>query len=95
MLALIAAPVQYVRPRIRSYGCNEDFSDSSADDCFRRISLVAVRLGEGPLTEQTAGVEPLRREQVFMSHTCRSNTPSAPAKLGDGVDAPDGICVPR
>jgi len=32
----------------------------------RRVSPVAVRPGEGPLTERTAGVQPARREQVFM-----------------------------
>ena len=32
----------------------------------RRVSPVAVRPGEGPLTERTAGVEPAQSERVFM-----------------------------
>jgi hypothetical protein len=33
-------------------------------DCFRRISPVAVRSGEGRLKEQTPAVQPRRRERV-------------------------------
>ena len=33
---------------------------------LRRVSPVAVRLGEGPLTERTASVQQARRELVFM-----------------------------
>ena len=32
----------------------------------RRVSSVAVRPGEGPLTELTAGVQPAESEQVLM-----------------------------
>jgi len=32
----------------------------------RRFSPIAVRPGGSPLTERTAGVRPVRREQVFM-----------------------------
>jgi len=38
----------------------------STNGCCRRVSPVAVHPGEGPLTERTAGVQPARREQVFM-----------------------------
>ena len=33
---------------------------------FRRILPIAVRPGECPLTERTAGVQPVRQERVFM-----------------------------
>jgi len=38
----------------------------------RRVSPVASRPGEGLLTERTAGVQPVRRERVFMPHSGRS-----------------------
>src|SRR5215813_8369192 len=37
-----------------------------ANDRNRRVSLVAVHLDEGLLTERTAGVQPARRERVLM-----------------------------
>ena len=37
------------------------------NDGYRRVSPVAVRPGEGPLTERTAGVQPAQSERVFMS----------------------------
>jgi hypothetical protein len=37
-----------------------------ADDRFRRVSPVASRSREGPLTEPTAGVQPWPRERVLM-----------------------------
>jgi hypothetical protein len=49
---------------------------------FRRVSPIAVRPGEGLLTERTAGVRPMRRERVFMPHTCRSRDPPGSAELG-------------
>ena len=52
------------------------------------LFLVAVHPGEGLLTEPTPAVRPGRGERVFMTQTCRSQYPSAPAQLGDGVDAP-------
>ena len=33
---------------------------------YRRISPIAVRLGEGPLSDHAADVQPARRERVFM-----------------------------
>jgi hypothetical protein len=47
------------------------------------------------LTGPTAAAQPYRGELVFMPHTCRSQYPSGPAQLGDGVDAPNGIYVTR
>ena len=32
----------------------------------RRVSAIIVRPGEGLLTERMAGVQPMRRERVFM-----------------------------
>jgi hypothetical protein len=46
-----------------------------SNDRLRRVSPFAVQPGEGPLTERTAGVQPVRREQVFMPHTRRSQYP--------------------
>jgi hypothetical protein len=37
-----------------------------------RISPIAVRLGEGPMSDHAADVQPERRERVFVPHTCRS-----------------------
>jgi hypothetical protein len=44
---------------------------------FRRASPVAVRPGEGLLTERTAGVQPVRRERIFMPHSGHSPKPIA------------------
>jgi hypothetical protein len=35
------------------------------------VSLIAVRTGEGPLTEPTAATQPLRRQQLFMPEAVR------------------------
>ena len=43
----------------------------------RRVSPVAVRPGEGLLTERTAGVQPVRRERVFMPQMRHSGTTPA------------------
>src|SRR5215813_9286338 len=48
----------------------------------RRVSPVAFRPGEGPLTKRTAGVQRARREQIFMHHTRRSRYPWGSAQLG-------------
>ena len=52
------------------------------DDRFRRVSPVAVRPGEGPLTERTAGVRPVRREQVLMPQSGPSAPPPGLAREG-------------
>jgi hypothetical protein len=41
-------------------------SGSRVADCFRRVSPVAPRPREGPLTEPTAGAQPWPRERVLM-----------------------------
>src|SRR5262249_3038934 len=45
----------------------------------RHFALQALRdggrPGEGPVTERTAGVQPVRREQVFMPLSCLSQIP--------------------
>jgi hypothetical protein len=63
----------------------------------RRVSPVAPRPCEGPLTEPTAGAQPWPRERVLMPHTCRSRYPSGSAQLGGnrtfmraGLRPPDG-----
>jgi hypothetical protein len=50
-------------------------------DGFRRILLVAVRSGEGPLTEHITATQAQPPERVFMPHTCRSQYPSGSAQL--------------
>jgi hypothetical protein len=50
---------------------------------------------KGPLSKPTTAAQPWRRELVFMPHTRRSRYPSGSAQMGDGVDASDGIYVPR
>jgi hypothetical protein len=42
------------------------------DGRIRRVSPVAVRSGEGLLSDYTAGIQPAQRELVFMLHSCRS-----------------------
>ena len=42
---------------------------------YRRVSPVAPRPREGPLTEPTAGARPWQRERVLVPHTCRSQHP--------------------
>jgi hypothetical protein len=49
----------------------------------RRVSPVAPRRREGPLTEPTAGAQPWPRERVLMPHTCRSQLLSGSARLGE------------
>jgi hypothetical protein len=39
------------------------------NDCSRRISPIAVRLGEGPMSDHAADAQPARRELVFMPQT--------------------------
>src|SRR5215831_8831313 len=63
-----------------------------------RITPVAFRPGEGPLTKRTAGVQPASREQVFMPHKRPPRsawdwpswvvTGHSPATHRDGEDAP-------
>ena len=48
----------------------------------RRVSPVAPRPREGPLTEAIAGVQPRPRERVRMPHPCRSRCPPGSAQLG-------------
>ena len=49
---------------------------------LRRISLVAGRPGEGPLTAPIAAAHPRRQEPLFMPHTCRSRYPPGSAQMG-------------
>jgi hypothetical protein len=50
--------------------------------CLRRLSPFAVRPGEGPLLEPTAGVQPVRREPLFMPHYGPLPAVAQPAQLG-------------
>jgi hypothetical protein len=50
-----------------------DFSPANGGS--RRISLVAGRPGEGPLTEPIAATQPRRQEPLFMPHSCPSRPP--------------------
>ena len=49
-----------------AFGRNLAALDDPAIGRLRRVSPVAVPPGEGLLTERTAGVQPVRRERVFM-----------------------------
>jgi hypothetical protein len=44
------------------------------DDCSRRVSPVAPRPREGPLTEPTAVAQPWRRERVLLPLSRRSGS---------------------
>ena len=55
----------------------------------QRISPVAVRPGEGPLTERTAVVRLAWREQVVMPHIRRSQYLPRSAQSGPVADRPD------
>ena len=50
------------------------------NDRCRPVSPVAVPPGEGLLTERTAGVQPVRRERVFMPQTGHPATRGASGK---------------
>ena len=71
---------------------------SSATVWNRRVSPVAQRPREGPLTEPTAGARAWPRERVLVPHTCRSRYPSGPAQLGGNATfriCPAGDAIPR
>jgi hypothetical protein len=57
-------------------------SGRPANGRLRRILLIAVRSGEGPLTEHITATQAQPPERVFMPHTCRSRYSSGSAQLG-------------
>ena len=61
----------------------------------RRVSLVAPRPREGPLTEPIAGTEPRPQERVLMPHTCRSRYPPGSAQLGGYLPLAPGVSAVR
>ena len=61
--------------RIAEFSDCRQISPMSPSDRLRRISRIAVRPGEGPLSDHTADVQPERRQPLFMPHTCRSPAP--------------------
>jgi hypothetical protein len=86
-----AAPALALQICRDSGPCSFDAADDrEGDDRFRRVSPVAPRPREGPLTEPTAGVQPWPRERVLMPHTCRWQHPSGSAQLGGNASFP--IC---
>ena len=77
----MGAPGQYVRPRTTKRRDDVDGRSQmkgnfkpmiSTNGRFRRVSPVAPRPREGPLTEPTAGVQPWPRERVLMPQSRRS-----------------------
>ena len=70
------------------------FSRCPANGGYRRCLVIAVRSGQGLLTEPTTGAQVGRRELVFMPHTCRSQYPSGPAQLRGirTVRRPGALC---
>jgi hypothetical protein len=55
-----------------AWGRISSFRGDGGKVCNRRVSPVAPRPGEGPLTEPTAGAQPWPRERVLMPLTGRS-----------------------
>jgi hypothetical protein len=64
-------------------GSNLPFRGKGGKVRNRRVSPVAPRPGEGPLTEPTAGAQPWPRERVLMPHTCRSQYRWEIGAMGD------------
>jgi hypothetical protein len=64
----IGCPDRHALPRITPIKCadRELCSPPASGFVHRPVSPVAVPPGEGLLTERTAGVQPVRRERVFM-----------------------------
>jgi hypothetical protein len=56
---------------------------------YRRVSSVAVRPGEGPLTERTAATQSWRRERVFMPLSDRSDDEMPPRLIRSGWQTQD------
>jgi len=64
-----AAPALALQICRDSGPCSFDAADDrEGDDRFRRISRIAVRPGEGPLSDHTADVQPERRQPLLMPH---------------------------
>ena len=47
------------------------------------LKRLAAHPGDGLLSDHIAGVRPVRRERVFVPHTCRSQYPSLPGESRD------------
>ena len=47
----------------------------------RRVSPVEAHSGDRLLSQHIAGIQPCRREPLFVPHTCRSQSPSGSAQL--------------
>ena len=56
--------------------------------CYRRISPIAVRLGEGPMSDHAADVQPARREPVFVPLLRPLYRHRAMAGMGKAADLP-------
>ncbi len=52
--------------QISAQGRTSSLRSEGGKVCNRRVSPVAFRPGQGPLTQRIAGVQPAGREQVFM-----------------------------
>src|SRR5258707_2431717 len=63
-------------------GSNLPFRGKGGKVRNRRVSPVAPRPGEGPLTEPTAGAQPWPRERVLMPQNRRSRRASGSAESG-------------
>jgi len=60
--------------RMSEKGRTSPFRGEGGKVRIRRVSPIAFCPGEGPLTERTAGVQPARREQVFMPDTVEKSS---------------------
>ena len=54
-----------------SLGRTRPYDGDHANDCFRRIFLLAAHPGEGPLTDPTAAVQAWWPERVLMPQSSR------------------------
>jgi hypothetical protein len=68
--------------------CHTDLSGVKVR--FRRVSPVAPRPREGPLTEPTAGAQPWPRERVLMPHNRPCGRAEATARLACSSDGLPG-----
>jgi hypothetical protein len=71
-------PTQFAcQPRMSVWSRVHQLPATAVNGCCRRVSPVAPRPREGPLTEPTAGAQPWPRERVLMPLCCPSCSPTA------------------
>jgi len=76
------------RPRSAALPSNRRLDRRLPNGRNRRISLVAGRPGEGPLTEPIAATQPRRQEPLFMPRNGRCRREGATARSGGELPFP-------